>query len=217
MDDSPIFSALLKLGWLVPILLLATMFKTSWFKGWLGEAWVKFAAWLGLPKNTYHRMHNVTMPTPDGTTQIDHIIVSRFGIFVVETKNMNGWIFGRENQAFWTQKIFKKSYPFQNPLHQNFKHIKTLEIALDVSSNAIHSLIVFVGQSTFKTPMPANVTQGGDYITYIKSFSQPVLNEEQVLRTVALIQSKRLDATWKTHRQHVKHLQARTNPSAERK
>lgn len=51
-------------------------------------------AWFALPKSTYTPFHDVTLPTPDGTTQIDHIFVSRFGVFVVETKNMGGWIFG---------------------------------------------------------------------------------------------------------------------------
>jgi hypothetical protein len=48
-------------------------------------------------------------------------------VFVVETKNMKGWIFGSATQPFWTQKIFRSNYKFQNPLHQNYKHVKTLQ------------------------------------------------------------------------------------------
>ncbi|MDZ7854092.1 MAG: nuclease-related domain-containing protein [Halomonas sp.] len=80
-----------------------------------------------MPAETYKPIHNVTLPTPDGSTQIDHIFVSRFGIFVVETKNMKGWIFGDKDQAQWTQKIYRKSFRFQNPLRQNYKHVKSLE------------------------------------------------------------------------------------------
>ncbi|MEX0731732.1 MAG: nuclease-related domain-containing protein [Aquisalimonadaceae bacterium] len=118
MDYAPIINEVFKLWWVIPILFVISIFKTPWFKGLIGEALVKFAARLRLPEDTYHRIHNVTLPTPDGTTQIDHIFVSRFGIFVVETKNMKGWIFGGENQAQWAQKIFKKSFKFQNPLRQ---------------------------------------------------------------------------------------------------
>lgn len=217
MDYSQIINQVFKLWWVIPILLVIAVFKTPWFKGVLGEALVKFAARLRLPTETYHPIHNVTLPTPDGTTQIDHIFVSRFGIFVVETKNMKGWIFGSESQAQWTQKIFKKSFKFQSPLRQNYKHVKALEAALDVPSEAIHSVVVFAGESTFKSPMPANVTRGGGYITYIKSFSEPVLSESQVQRAVSKIQAGRLEPTRETHRQHVQQLKTRADLSAERK
>ena len=88
MDYSPIINEVLKLWWMIPILLVIAVVKSPWFKGVLGEASVQFSARLRLPSETYHPIHNVTLPTLDGTTQIDHIFVSRFGIFVVETKNM---------------------------------------------------------------------------------------------------------------------------------
>ncbi len=217
MDYSPIINAMFKLWWAIPIFLVLGIFKTPWFKGLVGEALVKFAARLRLPSDTYHAIHNVTLPTPDGTTQIDHIFVSRFGVFVVETKNMKGWIFGGENQAQWTQKIFKRTFKFQNPLRQNYKHQKALEAVLDVPSEVIHSVVVFAGDSTFKSPMPANVTRGGGYITYIKSFHETVLTEPEVQDVVGQIQAGRLEATRKTHRQHVQQLKSRSDTTAERK
>ena len=217
MDFSPIISEMLKtFCWLIPIALIIGFLRSPWFKGVLGEAQVKLAARLRLPAKIYHPLHNVTLPTLDGTTQIDHIFVSRFGIFVIETKNMKGWIFGGEKQKQWTQKIFKKTFTFQNPLHQNYKHVKALETALDVPPNVIHSVVVFMGDSTFKSPMPANVTRGGGYIAYIKSFRDPVLSETQVDKTIAQIKSGRFEPSWKTHRQHVQQLKKRSDPTAER-
>ena len=217
MDYPPIVNEALKLWWAIPVLLFISIFKTPWFKGVLGESLVKLAAKLRLPADTYHRIHNVTLPTPDGTTQIDHIFVSCFGIFVVETKNMRGWIFGGANQAQWTQTIFKRSFKFQNPLRQNYKHVKALEAVLDIPPDSIHSVVVFVGESTFKSPMPANVTAGGGYVTYIKSFSDPVLSETQVRHSISQIESGRLEPNRQTHRQHVRQLKARADTSAERK
>ena len=127
MDYSPIVNEVLKLWWVIPIIFILGIFKTPWFKGLFGEALVKLSAKISLPASTYHPFHNVTLPTPDGTTQIDHIFVSPYGIFVVETKNMKGWIFGSEKQSQWTQKIFKQTFKFQNPLRQNYKHVKALE------------------------------------------------------------------------------------------
>ena len=138
--------------------LLAAIFRSAWFKGIFGEFIVNLSAKLLLDGNEYHLIKNVTLPTETGTTQIDHIIVSKYGVFVVETKNMKGWIFGSINQKTWTQKIYKHTTKFQNPLRQNYKHTKTLESLLGLTDKQIYSVIVFIGDSTFKTDMPENVT-----------------------------------------------------------
>lgn len=217
MDYTPIISQVFKLWWVIPIILVIGVLKSPWFKGMAGEALVKLAAHLRLPKDIYHPIHNVTLPTPDGTTQIDHILVSRFGVFVIETKHMKGWIFGSEKDPQWTQKLFKKSFRFQNPLRQNYKHTKALQAALGIPPAAIHSVVVFSGESTFKTPMPANVARGGRYITYIKSFQQPVLSDEQVHQIVSRIQTVRLPETRATSREHIQNLRSCRDPNADRK
>lgn len=216
MDYTPMASQLFKLWWLAPLSLLIGLLKTPWFKGVLGEAKIKFAARLLLPADVYHRIHNITLPTPDGTTQIDHVFVSPFGVFVVETKNMSGWIFGGERQAQWTQKIFKRTFRFQNPLRQNYKHIKALEAALDLPPDVIHSVVVFAGDSDFKTPMPPNVTQGVGYIRYIKSFQDPVLSDAQVQTAASQLHAGRLAPTRDTHYKHVQQLRTRSDPTAAR-
>ena len=71
----------------------------SLLKGLSGELQSTLAKKVLLDANVYEDINNVTLPLANGqcgTTQIDHIIVSRFGIFVVETKNISGWIFGDE-------------------------------------------------------------------------------------------------------------------------
>src|SRR5690554_4348592 len=119
--------------WLIPLMILGVVLRSPWFKGWFGEQLVRLFAHYQLDRQTYRRLHDVTLTTPDGTTQIDHVFVSPFGIFVVETKNMSGWIFGGEKQAQWTQQIYKRRFRFQNPLRQNYKHLKALEAALGVT------------------------------------------------------------------------------------
>ena len=75
-------------------------------KGWFGEKKSAFWMWLSLDRSTYQRFHNVVVPTRNGTTQIDHVLISPFGVFIVETKNLKGWIFGSENQPKWTQSLY---------------------------------------------------------------------------------------------------------------
>jgi len=206
MAFSPADQILGILWYLIPLAVLVAVIKSTWFKGKMGEFFVNAGAKLSLDKKKYHLIKNVTLPTEDGTTQIDHVIVSPFGLFVVETKNMKGWIFGGEKQKIWTQKIYKHTNKFQNPLHQNYKHVKTLESLLGLSGLKIFSVIAFVGESTFKTQMPENVTQGRNYIKYIKSKTQSILTEAEVKEIIDKIQSGRLAASFKTHRDHVEHV-----------
>lgn len=192
--------------WAIPFFIGGLYLKTPSGKGFLGEMVVDFSAKLMLDGSVYHLVKNITLPTEDGTTQIDHIIVSKFGVFVIETKNYAGWIFGGTHQKTWTQKFPRSSRQFQNPLHQNYKHARTLSDLLGLENDIIHSLIVFVGDGVFKTPMPENVTQSGGYIRFIKSKINPVLSAEQVAEIVGQIQSGRLKPSLKTNRKHTQHV-----------
>jgi len=191
---------------IVIVTLLSALFKSPWFKGKWGEFQIALLFKLFLPKDCYTVLHNITLPTEDDTTQIDHIVVSRYGIFVVETKNLKGWIFGSERQDTWTQKIFKVSHKFQNPLRQNYKHTQTLGSLLELDSSVIHSVVVFIGDSTFKTPMPPNVTYARGCTDYIKSKKNAVLSQEQVARICADISRGALRKSFTTDRMHVKHV-----------
>ena len=192
--------------YLIPIFIFAIVIKSAWFKGVLGEWQVNLLIKFFLNKNEYHLIKNVTLPTEDGTTQIDHIIVSKYGIFVVETKNMKGWIFGNGNQKQWTQQIYKHKSKFQNPLHQNYKHVKTLEACLNAKNDSIFSVIIFIGDSTFKTKMPESVRFARGGIEYIKSKTDIVLNDKEVVSVIEQIESGRLERGFKTNREHVKHV-----------
>lgn len=207
MDFTPIINHVVGTLWyLIPIGILAAILKSAWFKGVVGEFIVNLSAKLFLDKEKYHLIKNVTLPTEDGSTQIDHIIVSKYGVFVIETKNIKGWIFGNPNQKTWTQQIYKHKNKFQNPLHQNYKHTKVLESLLGLNENQIFSVVVFVGDSTFKTEMPENVTYGKAYIRFIKSKQQPVLAEAEVEDITSKIETGRLTPSFKTNREHVKHV-----------
>lgn len=215
MDITAAIAPLLTQLWFfLPLLLIATLLKTAWFKGMVGEWFINLCIRLFLDKREYRLLKDVTLPTPQGSTQIDHVIVSRFGLFVIETKNMKGWIFGNPTQKSWTQQIYRRKHSFQNPLHQNHLHMMTLKSLLGLSDNQLHSVIFFIGDCTFKTPMPDNVMNRG-LIRYVKGITTPVLAENEVARVVDTIQQGRLAANWQTHRQHVTQLKTRhADPSA---
>ncbi|MBU1776538.1 MAG: NERD domain-containing protein [Gammaproteobacteria bacterium] len=180
----------------------------STFKGFIGEAMGSLAHKMLLDKTIYRELNNVTIPTPDGTTQIDHVIVSRFGIFVIEAKNMNGWIFGDEKSAQWTQSFPGGKFKFQNPLRQNYRHTKCLSEFLGVEHEKLHSVVMFWGETTFKTEMPANVLDKG-YTSYIKSKTDLIFSDDDVDEIVEAIQTGKLPRTWATRKQHIASLKER--------
>lgn len=163
----------------------------SFIKGWIGETVGAVAQKLLLDPEIYVSLNNITLQTGNGTTQIDHIIVSKFGIFVIEAKNMDGWIFGDEKSAQWTQSLFGKKYRFQNPLHQNYRHTKALQEFLGIDQSKLISLVMFWGKCEFKTPMPDNVRSTG-YTSFIKKHIANLLTDDEVRQFVSAIQTGKM-------------------------
>ena len=156
------------------------------FKGWFGEQKTELNLWFSLDKNLYQRFHDVIIPSRNGTTQLDHILVSPYGVFIVETKNRTGWIFGSESQANWTQVVYKKKYSFQNPLRQIYRHKKVLSKYLNVDESNIEGVVFFNGDSKFKTELPSNVLNYG-LGSYIKQFNDIVLSDTEIQRVCNLL------------------------------
>jgi hypothetical protein len=166
---------------LIAFLLLAgiSLLKFSSVKGWVGEKITSAGIWGLLDKDIYRKIDDVIVPSDSGTTQIDHVLVSVYGVFVIETKNIKGWIFGSPESDKWTQSIYGKKNQFQNPLKQNYRHIRCLEEYLGFESALFKPVVFFIGDCKFKTPMPSNVLNGS-LVPYIKSFRNICLTPQQV-------------------------------------
>lgn len=95
-------------------------------KGEVGEEEVRNIL-KDLPCEEYATVNNLLLKNGDSTLQIDHVVISVYGIFVIETKNINGWIFGSEKDKLWTKKLPYKNYPINNPIRQNNEHIELLK------------------------------------------------------------------------------------------
>ena len=163
--------------------------------------------WLSLDKEVYHRFHDVIIPAKNGTTQIDHILVSPYGLFIVETKNKNGWIFGSGDQPKWTQSIYGKKYSFQNPLRQTFRQKKVLSKYLELNESTIHTIVFFVGDCRFKTHLPDNVINSR-LGKYIKQFQDRILAPQEIDRIVGKLE-RHVSESSLTNRDHVRSLRER--------
>ena len=181
-------------------------------KGNAGEAHVAEVL-LGLPRE-YRVLNGVYLPLPDGTTtQIDHVVVSEYGVFVVETKNYSGWIFGGAGERVWTQTLNHESkHSFQSPIRQNYRHVCALSECMRMDKSYFRSVIVFAGDCEFKTEMPRNVMYAHEVRQYIMSFREPIIDAGMIERIAigigvsnAALGSEKVDA-------HVENLKKRHSP-----
>ena len=176
--------------------------------GALGEAVLGGVLTLSLDPKTYSVKHNLMMPLDDGTTtQIDFVVVSTYGVFVIEAKTYQGWIFGAADQAQWTQCLpGGKKFRFQNPLRQNYAHVKALSDRTGIPPEYFHSVIAFCGDTTFKTEMPPNVVYFGGVADHIRSFTEPMIKPEQVPEVLDAILSWDRSVSKEARKAHVENL-----------
>lgn len=100
-------------------------------------------------------LYNCYLPRDnDDTTEIDVLMIYKSGLYVFESKNYSGWIFGDEKSKTWTQTLpqGRKSHKehFLNPIMQNKLHIKWLKNLIQDESIPVHSVIVFSERCTLK-------------------------------------------------------------------
>ncbi len=181
--------------WLLLALLVAVTYlksKKRRIKGWVGEAVTKMGSLDKLNSATYRCYHDLYLPRPDGkgTTQIDHVVVSKCGVFVIETKNFSGWIFAGPDDPKWTQQHYKKRTRIDNPLHQNRLHVRALKQFLGLADNAFIPIVWMAGDAVFKTAVPSGVLMSG-LGKHIISHTREVLNSVEVDRVNAAL--KQLD------------------------
>jgi len=134
-------------------------------------------------------------------------LVSPYGLFIVETKNKKGWIFGSADQSEWTQILFNDKYFFQNPLRQTFRQKKVLSEFLSLNESLIHTVVYFVGDCTFKTPLPDNVINFG-IGRYIKRFQNHILSPPDVDHVIKILEDHISNSTL-SKRDHIRSLHQR--------
>lgn len=176
--------------------------------GRIGEFVFDSLANMYLDEN-YKVMSDVVLKsgTGKGTAQIDQIIVSIYGIIVVEIKTYKGYIFG-SNGDRWIQALGRRKNTFYNPIMQNCKHINVIQNILKLPDEKFKMLIVFSGEAKFGTKMPEYIVRGGkEYLTYIKNQKTPLFDDYAVSEAVKMIKSHRLSN--EEHQEYMNRLKAK--------
>jgi hypothetical protein len=160
--------------------IIATILNIPEVKGKIGEGAIKQRI-KKLPADTYKICNDIMIKnSKGGTSQIDHIVISKYGLFVVETKNYQGWITGGERSEKWTQTIYKKKSQFFNPLRQNYGHIRALMELLDLPQDKFIPIIAFSDKAELKVNVTSHVVYYSDVIKVIQNYKNIILTDNQV-------------------------------------
>jgi len=176
--------------------------KTPVWKGKFSERLVSDKLWK-LP-DEYISFNNLLFISNGRSTQIDHIIVSPYAIFVIETKGYKGWILGSENAEYWTQCIYKNKYQFYNPIWQNEGHIRFLRHLLKCSDNTpFVSIVVFNNDANLKVHTPShNVINRCDLLWTISQYQNPILSQDNIDWIINTIKQTRSDSNKENLKRH---------------
>ena len=147
----------------------------SKFRGSMGEYWVKKEL-EQFPKEEYIVFNDIMIEDDKGSHQIDHIVVSKFGIFVIEMKNYYGMILGDNYKDKWIQYLGKNKYYFKNPIHQNYGHISALKDLLNLEESVFISIVCFSNDAKLKIKGQNHVVRLNSLLSLIKSFDIILLN-----------------------------------------
>ena len=188
---------------IIVFIIVAIILKSPKFKGIIGEKSVS-SKLKKLDNNKYKVINDLMIKNSNRTSQIDHIVISEYGIFVIETKNYKGWIIGNEYDDYWKQVIYKRKEKLRNPIKQNYGHVKALENYLKNYENIkIIPIVVFTYEATLKVNAKSSVIYTKDLLNNINSYKDKVISKDNVDKIYSMLSKVNIIDN-KVRKQHVK-------------
>ena len=213
---------------ILPLVIIIGLFSLGWWysspkqKGKRGEQRVNDIL-SHLPKE-YHILCDIVLKTKKGTTQIDHIVVSKYGIIAIETKNYRGNIYGDDNRKEWTQLIVTKvtfakkwwkTYTyvtkkhFYNPVKQSAGHaLKIKELLTAYPHVKIVPIVVFTGEAVLNNVKSNHhVIYEDKLLEVISGYKATYLTDNDVQTILTILNENNIRESV-SDRQHIKNIQA---------
>ena len=204
----------------VSLFIYLARYNSAKQKGKRGE--MRVSAILSKLSDEYTILNDLVFRTEKGTTQIDHIVVSKYGIFTIETKNYRGEIYGDDNRKEWTQLIVTKvtyakkwwkTYTyvtknrFYNPVKQSVGHALRIKELLSVFPHVkIVPIVVFTGDAILRYVESNNhVVYEENLLDVIDGYKTTYLTDNDVQAVLAILTSNNIREKV-SDRQHVKNL-----------
>ncbi len=148
--------------------------------GRAGEHWVKKRL-SELPQDTYYVLNNIMISAQNTTHQIDHIVVSKYGIFVIEAKQYTGYIVGNKYDKKWTRKVGKKTYYYLNPIRQNYGHVKSICELLNIEEDKVFNIVCVPSTAKLKVENDGELTRYYNLTERILSYKTEIIDNPEYI------------------------------------
>ncbi|MCC3356799.1 nuclease-related domain-containing protein [Bacillus sp. REN16] len=150
-------------------------------KGEIGE--YKIDIQLAQLPNGYRYLSDLLVKNPKaktGYSQIDHIVLTPYGIFAIETKNYQGTIYGGKDRKTWS---INGKFKMMNPFIQNYGHIQALTSLIDKKYHDLFiSMVSFTKRCTFKVDLEYRKIASNEIIVYDIELSEFIRRKVSVLK-----------------------------------
>ena len=177
-------------------------------RGLRGERMV-FSILKELP-DEYYIWNDIVLQRNGYSVQIDHIVISPYGIFVIETKNFKGWIYGNDDCDKWTKMYYGRKYHFNNPVKQNHSHVKALANLFCMSENQFIPIVVFLHSAELNTQTYSTVIYAGQLYEEICKYRNQVMSLLDVQRLATILNAATVE-TDNTRNNHMNIVYQRIN------
>ena len=192
---------ILAIAIIVALFYLAKLLPSqSEYRGKRGEQRV-FSILKQLP-DEYYVWNDIVIQRNGYSVQIDHVVISPYGIFVIETKNYTGWIYGNDNSDQWTKSVYGHKYHFGNPLKQNYAHVKALANLFCMSVNDFIPIVAFLHGADLRCNTSGTVIYAGQLLDEIYSHRSLVMTLADVQRLATVLDAATVE-TEDTRKEHL--------------
>ena len=158
-----------------------------------------------LPNSKYKVINNLLLSYRGHTSEIDHVVISPYAIFVIETKTYTGLIYGNEHSEYWTKNVYGHKYHLLNPIHQNHGHVKAIRHCLQGQ----HNLPPIIPIVVFPTHTKLSITTE-EYLIHwnllrhlIRRHRTPVISDSEVHDIYCHLLTANT-YSWKNKRKHIR-------------
>lgn len=165
---------------LIAIIIILAVYNSPNFKGRDGERIV--AEKLENVEGKKYVVNNIMINDNGKSRQIDHILISEHGIFIIETKNFAGAIYGKETSTEWKQYLNGKCFKFKNPIHQNYGHLEIVKSILHNITEEIYSVVIFTSRSNLRIETITPVVYDRHIVNFIN-------NKPKILDSITIDQA----------------------------
>ena len=154
----------------------------------------------------YKCLHDLLLKYKGYTVQIDHVVISEYGVIVIETKNFRGHIYGSSEKKRWEQINKGKKRCFYSPTIQNNRHRFVISRICKLPIEKVIPITVFVGKCELHLEDVGRTILSKDLLPYIYGITKKILSQSDVDKIYNRLESKNITSE-SVRRHHVAYVQ----------